>query len=122
MYIVSFLCQVGGFDGHTRLRSVEAYNPETNTWSPVPSMLTPRSNFGIEVIEDRLFVAGGFDGTATTNKVEYYDADTREWLRAHDMGIFRSALSCCIVSGIPNIGEYTLPRDALPSFQVGLGW
>lgn len=117
-----FLCQVGGFDGHARLRSAEAYNPETNTWSPVPSMLTPRSNFGIEVVEDRLFVAGGFDGSTTTSKAEYYDADTREWLGAHDMGIFRSALSCCVISGVPNIAEYTLPRDSLPSFQVGSGW
>lgn len=83
-------------------------------------MLTPRSNFGIEVIEDRLFVAGGFDGSTTTSKVEYYDADTREWLRARDMGIFRSALSCCIVSGVTNMAEYTLSRDTLPSFQVGL--
>lgn len=79
-------------------------------------MLTPRSNFGIEVIEDRLFVAGGFDGSATTNRVEYYDADTRVWLQAHEMGILRSALSCCIVSGVPNIEEYTLLRDTLPSF------
>lgn len=84
-------------------------------------MLTPRSNFGIEVIEDRLFVAGGFDGSTPTSKVEYYDADTREWLKAHDMGIFRSALSCCIVSGVPNIADYTLPRDTLPNLQVGLG-
>lgn len=41
--------QVGGFDGMSRLRSVEAYNPQTNTWHSVQSMNQPRSNFGIEV-------------------------------------------------------------------------
>lgn len=77
-------------------------------------MLTPRSNFGIEVFEDRLFVAGGFNGTSITNKVEYYNADTHEWYEARDMGIFRSALSCCVVSRLPNMSEYTVPRDTLP--------
>lgn len=85
-------------------------------------MLTPRSNFGIEVIEDRLFVAGGFNGISTTSKVEYYDVDTREWFEACEMGIFRSALSCCVVSGLPNMAEYTVPRDTLPRFQMALGW
>lgn len=79
-------------------------------------MLTPRSNFGIETIEDRLFVVGGFNGISTTCKVEYYDADTREWFEACDMGIVRSALSCCLVSGLPNMAEYTVPRDNLPRF------
>ncbi|XP_076840660.1 uncharacterized protein LOC143485206 [Brachyhypopomus gauderio] len=29
-------------------RSVEAYNPMTNTWRDLPTMINPRSNFGIE--------------------------------------------------------------------------
>lgn len=32
---------------------------------------------------------------------------------AHDMGIFRSALSCCVVPGLPNVAEYAAPRDAM---------
>ncbi|XP_045930745.1 kelch-like protein 10 [Micropterus dolomieu] len=104
---------VGGFDGNNRLRSAEAYNPETNTWHAVSSMLTPRSNFGIEVIDDQLFVVGGFNGFTTSYNVEFYDATTDEWSEACDMEIFRSALSCCVVYGIPNITEYTFPRDSL---------
>ncbi|XP_029299567.1 kelch-like protein 10 [Cottoperca gobio] len=104
---------VGGFDGTTRLRSAEAYNPWSNTWHEVSPMLTPRSNFGIEVLEDRLFVVGGFNGFTTSYNVEYYDATTDEWSEACDMEIFRSALSCCVVSGLPNMAEYTVPRDTL---------
>lgn len=111
-----FLFQVGGFDGTARLRSTEAYNPVTNTWSAVTPMLMPRSNFGIEIYEDRLFVVGGFNGISTTCKVEYYDADTREWFEVCDMGIVRNALSCCLVSGIPNMAEYTISRDDLQLF------
>lgn len=77
-------------------------------------MLTPRSNFGLEVIDDRLFAVGGFNGFTTTYNVEYYDATTDEWTEACDMEIFRSALSCCVVFGLPNMAEYVAPRDALP--------
>lgn len=79
-------------------------------------MFMPRSNFGIEIFEDRLFVVGGYNGISTTCKVEYYDADTQEWFQVCDMGIVRSALSCCLVSGIPNMAEYTIPRDDLQLF------
>ncbi|XP_040908881.1 kelch-like protein 10 [Toxotes jaculatrix] len=105
---------VGGFDGNTRLNSAEAYNPRTNTWHGISPMLTPRSNFGLEVIDDRLFVVGGFNGFTTTYNVEYYDATTNEWSAAWEMEIFRSALSCCVVFGLPNMAEYTASRDILP--------
>ncbi|XP_028453629.1 kelch-like protein 10 isoform X1 [Perca flavescens] len=104
---------VGGFDGNTRLRSAEAYNPQTNTWLEVSSMLTPRSNFGIEVLDDQLFAVGGFNGYTTSYNVESYDATTDEWSEACDMEIFRSALSCCVVYGLPNMADYVVPRDAL---------
>lgn len=29
------------------------------------------------------------------------------------MGIFRSALSCCVVPGLANVSDYAAPRDAL---------
>uniref|UniRef100_A0A3P8TQN6 Kelch like family member 10 n=1 Tax=Amphiprion percula TaxID=161767 RepID=A0A3P8TQN6_AMPPE len=104
---------VGGFDGNDRLRSAEAYNPQTNTWTEVSSMITPRSNFGIEVIDDRLFAVGGFNGFTTTFNVESYDTTKNEWSEAADMDVFRSALSCCVVFGLPNMADYAATRDAL---------
>ncbi|XP_028278028.1 kelch-like protein 10 [Parambassis ranga] len=104
---------VGGFDGTDRLQTAEVYNPHTNTWHNVSSMMTPRSSFGIEVVEDRLFVFGGFDGFSTTSNVEYYDSETNEWSEACDMDVGRSALSCCVLSGLPNMADYTIPRDFL---------
>uniref|UniRef100_A0A3B3SMU1 Uncharacterized protein n=1 Tax=Paramormyrops kingsleyae TaxID=1676925 RepID=A0A3B3SMU1_9TELE len=44
-------------------------------------MFTPRCNFGIEVVDDLLFVVGGFDGFKSTTKVECYDAETGSWYR-----------------------------------------
>ncbi|XP_061569562.1 kelch-like protein 10 [Cololabis saira] len=99
---------VGGFDGHNRLQSAECYNPRTNTWNNVASVITPRSNFGIEVMEDLLFSVGGF------NNVENYTRETDEWREVWDMDVFRSALSCCVVFGLPNMADYVPPRDTLP--------
>ncbi|XP_041664534.1 kelch-like protein 10 [Cheilinus undulatus] len=106
---------VGGFDGTSRLHSAESYNPHTNTWHEVPSMLNPRSNFGIEVIDDHLFAVGGFNGFTTSYNVEYYDVSTNVWTVAADMDIFRSAVSCCVVYGVPNIDRFTVSRDSLLS-------
>jgi len=98
--------QVGGFDGVDRLQTVEAYSPAANEWHTVPRMLSPRSNFGIEVVDDWLFAVGGFNGFMTTFNAEYYDEKANEWHDVQDMGINRSALSCCVVPGLPNIREY----------------
>lgn len=107
-----FLCcpQVGGFDGANRLRSAEVYSPVANIWRTIPTMFTPRSNFGIGVVDDLLFVVGGFNGFTTTFNVECYDEKTEEWYDAHDMSIYRSALSCCVVPGLANVEEYAARR------------
>lgn len=36
------LYAIGGYDGQSRLRTVEVYNPETDTWTKVASMNTQR--------------------------------------------------------------------------------
>ncbi|KAK9977675.1 hypothetical protein ABG768_019476 [Culter alburnus] len=104
---------VGGYDGASRLRSVEAYNPLTDIWRDVAAMYNPRSNFGIEVVDGQLFAVGGFNGIGTTCDVESYDEKTDEWFDANEMTIYRSALSCCVVSGLPNMAEYAALRDAV---------
>ncbi|XP_035260120.1 kelch-like protein 10 [Anguilla anguilla] len=103
---------VGGFDGVTRLRSTEAYNPLTDSWRSVSPMFNPRSNFGIEVVEDQLFVMAGFNGFTVIFHVECYDEREDKWYDVPDMNVARSALSCCVLSGLPNITQYIAPRDS----------
>ncbi|XP_065605166.1 kelch-like protein 10 [Cyrtonyx montezumae] len=102
---------VGGFDGANRLRTAEVYSPATNMWRVTSSMFSPRSNFGIEVVDDLLFVVGGFNGYTTTFSVECYDEEAEDWFDVQDMNIYRSALSCCVVPGLPNVAEYAAARD-----------
>lgn len=41
---------IGGFDGSNRLRSVEVYDPETNKWTYISSMLVGRAGCGAAAI------------------------------------------------------------------------
>lgn len=74
-------------------------------------MFSPRSNFGIEVVDDLLVVAGGFNGFTTVSHVECYDENADAWYDIEDMSINRSALSCCVVPALANIREYVARRD-----------
>ncbi|MBI4463638.1 MAG: hypothetical protein HY647_02940 [Acidobacteria bacterium] len=49
----------GGLPITWSLSTVEAYNPETNTWSSVPLMPTPRSDLVLGTIENTLYAVGG---------------------------------------------------------------
>lgn len=69
----------------------------------MPSMHEPRSNFGIEVTDDRVYVVGGYSGLIGTSSADCYDADTKEWLEADEMEKPRFGLSCCLISGFPNL-------------------
>ncbi|XP_025096649.1 uncharacterized protein LOC112565418 [Pomacea canaliculata] len=69
-------------------------------------MYSPRSNFATEIIDDMLFAIGGFNGVTTIFNVECYDINADEWYDATDMSLYRSALSACVVRGLPNIQDY----------------
>ncbi|CAH2299992.1 kelch 10 [Pelobates cultripes] len=115
------LISVGGFDGSNRLYTAECYSPVSNSWRNVRKMFNPRSNFGIEVVDDLLFVVGGFNGFTTTFNVECYDEKSNEWFDAQNMYVYRSALSCCVVPGLTNVRDYAASRDKLsPRREVKL--
>uniref|UniRef100_A0A8C9XXN5 Kelch like family member 10 n=1 Tax=Sander lucioperca TaxID=283035 RepID=A0A8C9XXN5_SANLU len=112
--ISELLPKVGGtISGNSHLRSVEAYNPLTNRWTPVPSMHKPRSYFGSVVLDDRLFVVGGCNSSDTMLDVEYYDEEAGVWLSASDIGMPLSGLSCCVLHGLPELVENLFPRGSL---------
>ena len=72
-------------------------------WHLVPSMHTARSNFGIEVIDDRVFVVGGFSGLKSISSAECYDTNFKRWFEAEEMEYSRFGLSCCLISGFPSL-------------------
>ena len=43
------------------------YNLKNNTWTTATNMLTPRTNFGVAVVDDVLYVIGGYAYTSSNN-------------------------------------------------------
>lgn len=64
---------IGGFNGNHRMNSGEKLDLRVRNnrqqWIRIASMMSPRSNFGLELIEDdtQILVAGGYNGTNTIN-------------------------------------------------------
>lgn len=64
----NWLYVVGGFNGTNRMNSGEKIDLSSRNmqWTRIASMFHPRSNFGMEVVDDdSIMVAGGYNGTIT---------------------------------------------------------
>ena len=70
---------VGGFDGENRLKACERYDEASDSWELIAEMITPRSNFGIEVLDGSVIVMGGFDGDSTISSCEFYSGADNQW-------------------------------------------
>ena len=58
-----------------------------------------RLQFGVAVVESRLFVVGGRDGLKTLNTVECYDPIHRVWSPVPSMSTHRHGLGVCVLGG-----------------------
>ena len=56
------------------------------------SMNERRLQFGVAVLEDKLFVVGGRDGLNSLNTVECYDPKRKTWTLMHPMATHRHGL------------------------------
>ncbi|XP_026464876.1 kelch-like protein 10 [Ctenocephalides felis] len=116
------LYALGGFSGFTRLNSAEKYCPDSvNEWCAIADMYSPRSNFAAVVLDGMIFAIGGFNGTTTISYVEVYDPETNDWFDCTSMNLNRSALSACVLSGLPNTREYSYLSKSLEHEQGGGG-
>ncbi|KPP59199.1 kelch-like protein 4-like [Scleropages formosus] len=57
--------------------TIEKYDLRTNTWIQVGVMNGRRLQFGVAVIDNKLYVVGGRDGLKTSNMVECYSPVTK---------------------------------------------
>jgi N-acetylneuraminic acid mutarotase len=63
-----------GFNSHTFLATVEAYDPATDTWTTTMPMPTPRSFLGTGVIHHSLYAAGGTVSNTGLRTMEAFTA------------------------------------------------
>ncbi|CAH0729985.1 unnamed protein product, partial [Brenthis ino] len=109
------LYALGGFNGYSRLNTGERFCPQRGEWQEVTEMFSVRSNFATVLLDDMIFVIGGFNGNTTIPHVECYDGDTLEWYDAAPMNLTRSALSACVLAGLPNARSFSYLAKAVPA-------
>jgi len=77
---------------HSGATSIEKYELRTNMWTPVANMNGRRLQFGVAVLDDKLYVVGGRDGLKTLNTVECYNPRTKTWSVKPPMSTHRHGL------------------------------
>lgn len=77
--------------------TIEKYDLRTNTWVQVGVMNGRRLQFGVAVIDNKLYVVGGRDGLKTSNMVECYNPVNKVWSTMPPMSTHRHGLGECVL-------------------------
>ena len=114
---------VGGFNGSLRVRTVDQYDPTSDTWTSIASMEARRSTLGVAVYNDMIFAVGGFDGSCGLNTAELLDLSatgSQEWRPIASMSTRRSSVGVGVLQGlIFAVGGYDgNSRQCLASVEV----
>lgn len=96
---VGIMYAVGGMDANKGSTSIEKYDLRTNVWTQVANMNGRRLQFGVAVLDNKLFVVGGRDGLKTLNTVECYDPKTKTWTIMPPMSTHRHGLGVSVLEG-----------------------
>ncbi|XP_077086819.1 kelch-like protein 20 isoform X3 [Siphateles boraxobius] len=96
-----YVFAVGGWEGRSRLDSVECYNPHTNTWQFMESVKMAVTSPAVVALDGLLYVTGGAvleDGDGT-DLAQVYNPKSCVWAEVASMQIARSGSAACILKG-----------------------
>lgn len=82
------------------LSSCEVYDPATETWTELCSMIEPRKNHGLVFVKDKIFAVGGQNGLGGLDNVEYYDIKLNEWKMVSPMPWRGVTVKCAAVGSV----------------------
>jgi N-acetylneuraminic acid mutarotase len=84
------------------LRTVEEYDPVTNTWTTKANMPAVRGFFSSSAVNGKIYVIGGGRNlnNSILSTVEEYDPATNTWSAKTDMPTARFSFSVCAVNDI----------------------
>jgi N-acetylneuraminic acid mutarotase len=93
---------IGGHYQYTnQLRTVFAYDPQTDSWTRKKDMPTARRWPGAAVVDGIIYViSGGGSPEPPVNTVEAYDPKTDTWVTKASIPTGRNAMAACAVDGI----------------------
>jgi hypothetical protein len=89
----------GGFDGAATLSSAERYDPASNTWSAVPSMLAPRQVHQATLLDSGKVLVLGGQNAAYLASTEVFDPINGLWSANVSMGTPRAWHSATRLDG-----------------------
>lgn len=76
LFIIVFIRNFAGIiDNRRMVNTVEVYDPTTGVVSQLAAMKNPRSNMGIAVLHDHIYVVGGNGIRGPLSSVERYSID-----------------------------------------------
>ncbi|XP_028267808.1 kelch-like protein 20 isoform X2 [Parambassis ranga] len=96
-----FVYAVGGWEGRSRLDSVECYNPLTDSWQFTESVKMAVTSPAVVALDGLLYVTGGAvleDGDGT-DLAQVYNPKTSVWTEIAPMQIARSGSAACTLKG-----------------------
>ena len=96
----------------TPLAVMEAYDLDTGAWSTSAPMPTPRSGFGVAVVDGIIYAIGGGNTSGNLDTVEAYEPATNTWTTKAPMPSGRSLLTVASIDKLiyaigGNNGTYT---------------
>lgn len=106
----SVLYAIGGFgaDWSISTRTVEEYDPVSNTWTARASLPTQLWNTAAAVAGGALYAVGGFTGISYTGAVQAYDPASNTWSTKASMPTPRDEVGLGVVNGVLYaVGGYT---------------
>nr|XP_002734385.1 PREDICTED: kelch-like protein 9-like [Saccoglossus kowalevskii] len=77
--------------------TVESYNPITDQWTDLCSLMTPHSETILSVVNMKIYIAGGYSWNAQgkTDRIERYDPETNSWEIIGQLQQKMNGLACC---------------------------
>lgn len=91
--------------------TIEKYDLRTNSWIQIGTMNGRRLQFGVAVIDNKLYIVGGRDGLKTSNIVECFNPITKVWTVMPPMSTHRHGLGkrCCFFAN--GLDHRFIPAD-----------
>ncbi|MBV9513159.1 MAG: protein kinase, partial [Mycobacteriaceae bacterium] len=87
---------VGG-NANTDVKTVEAYDPAANTWTPLADLPEPRSDLGVTIADGRLVAVGGLSAGRVLKSVAAFDLVAKVWAGLPDMAMARHGMAVAAV-------------------------
>ena len=91
---------IGGFEGSFQpVKTVWAYEPESDTWARHTDLPTPRGALGAAVVDGKIYAIGGSGVGGDVGTTEQYDTSTDAWVPRSPMPMPRDHIAIAVLDG-----------------------